>query len=105
MVYFPIKGKNTCLLQEKLQNWINNQSHSLRSNISTLARSSKQSNLRAKIRKNLKWKTQNKTFPAGDKKYISLHTLKHKDSTQLKQTEGKFGTEGFGCIIVMLVRY
>ena len=47
----------------------------------------------------------NKKFPAGNKKYISLHTLKHKDSTQLKQTEGKFGTEGFGCIIVMLVRY
>ena len=38
----------------------------------------------------------NKKFPAGNKKYISLHTLKSRDSTQLKQTEGKFGTEGLG---------
>ena len=47
----------------------------------------------------------NEKFPAGNKKYISLHTLKSRDSTQLKQTEGKFGTEGFGCISVKLVRY
>ena len=37
MVYFPIEGKKYMgLLQEKLQNWINNKYHSLRSNISTL---------------------------------------------------------------------
>ena len=93
------------LLQDKLQNWINNKSHSLRSNISTLGTVQQTEQLASLNRKNLKWKTQNKTFPAGNKKYISLHTLKHQDSTQLKQTEGKFGTEGFGCIIVMLVRY
>ena len=37
----------------------------------------------------------NKKFPAGNKKYISLHNLKSPDSTQLKQTEGKFGMEGW----------
>ena len=45
----------------------------------------------------------NKKFPAGNKKYISLHTLKSRDSTQLKQTEGKFGTEG-GSSCVKLLR-